>query len=702
MDFWVVAVAAGAGYLAQYWQNISKRNRFSLPELSSGDSNCGKPDSPGRSFHRLARRQKLADDVSTDGKRVSNGRLSDMYQVDSASAVEVASTSGFDGEKLGCTGEYEDRNLLYVSSLPPGCSTNENVLEHEAGNKVSGDISDNYEYLPSPLGSFHGPSRNRSSLRSKCSNRQFIKPVSSLESCLMAQLYKVHAEMEDYVFSFLPSASTPTMRPLFVSDGSQILNRAYGHSFSAQIGFKENKGHNGAYLEKNENLYGIPPLEFTKKMKKTRKGRSGRLSSSIKLVNGKRIHSQDGSPDSMILFCLGISIGIIASILTNKREVDNLKEVLKQTENLVQDLQEELEMKDSMTVKELANDNYESQDTCDNSCDRALNAFSPEMHLDGSTKYDDKKSYDQKAEESSETMSKIEAELEAELERLGLNISACSLDRRLSDIVELDPDFVADFTQGELREDMIHGQAAAQPKSYQDAGDTSTPHSGTYAVSPRELSLRLHEVIQSRLEERVQELETALQYSQRKLKLVESGHKNSWKEFSSNERRYSSTQEFSIANECYPMAQPLVMNLSEEALDAYNEAYIELMKIDDSEEQDLSLVAHENKHQEGFNPSDQHAFTDQNGGIGGSIPHLAIDDDTLSMEFFSSKTKAFGEHTSEVKEFKDVCVSEDENSDCDDEIEKQLIKQIVEKTKKGSPVVLNAQRVLFSMDESEH
>ena len=147
----------------------------------------------------------------------------------------------------------------------------------------------------------------------------------------------------------------------------------------------------------------------------------------------------------MILFCLGISIGIIASILTNKREVDNLKEVLKQTENLVQDLQEELEMKDSMTVKELANDNYESQDTCDNSCDRALNAFSPEMHLDGSTKYDDKKSYDQKAEESSETMSKIEAELEAELERLGLNISACSLDRRLSDIVEVSRLFIFEF-----------------------------------------------------------------------------------------------------------------------------------------------------------------------------------------------------------------------------------------------------------------
>lgn len=288
MDFWVFAVATGAGYFAKYWQNIS-RDRNSLPELSPGDSNYGRLESSGRSFHRLARRQKLADDVSTDRKWVS-------------SAAEVASTSGFDGEKLGSTGEYEDRNLLYASSLPPGCSTNENVLENEAGNRLSGDISDNYEYLPSTSGSFYGPSRNRSSLRTKCSNRQFIKPTSSLESCLMAQLYKVQAEMEDYVFSFLPLASTPTMRPLFVSDGSRILNRAYGHSFGAQIGFKENKGHNDAYLEKNENVYGIPPLEFTKKMQKTRKGRSGRLSSSIKLANGKRIYSQDGMVFISLIF----------------------------------------------------------------------------------------------------------------------------------------------------------------------------------------------------------------------------------------------------------------------------------------------------------------------------------------------------------------------------------------------------------------
>lgn len=45
--------------------------------------------------------------------------------------------------------------------------------------------------------------------------------------------------------------------------------------------------------------------------------------------------------------------------------------------------------------------------------------------------------------------------------------------------------------------------------------------------------------------------------------------------------------------------------------------------------------------------------------------------------------------------------SEDESSDCDDEMG-LLIKQIVEKTKKGSPVLINAQKALFSMGDLEH
>lgn len=129
---------------------------------------------------------------------------------------------------------------------------------------------------------------------------------------------------------------------------------------------------------------------------------------------------------------------MITSIVANKREIDRLSQRLKQTENLVQDLQEELEMKDSMTVKELQNENYGSQDTCDHSFyDKELNESSPEKHVDNSPRIDCKESYNKKAEQSSDSMSKIEAELEAELERLGLDMNASSLEGKLSELVEV-------------------------------------------------------------------------------------------------------------------------------------------------------------------------------------------------------------------------------------------------------------------------
>lgn len=137
---------------------------------------------------------------------------------------------------------------------------------------------------------------------------------------------------------------------------------------------------------------------------------------------------------------------MITSIMANKREIDKLRELLKQNENLVQDLQEELEMKDSMTVKELQNENYGSQDTCDHSSyDKELNEFSPEKHVDNSPRIDSKESYHQKVEQSSESMSKIEAELEAELERLGLDMNASSLEGKLSELVEVRIMFIFSF-----------------------------------------------------------------------------------------------------------------------------------------------------------------------------------------------------------------------------------------------------------------
>ncbi|KAJ7956472.1 Protein POLAR LOCALIZATION DURING ASYMMETRIC DIVISION AND REDISTRIBUTION like [Quillaja saponaria] len=521
----------------------------------------------------------------------------------------------------------------------------------------------------------------------------------------MAQLYKEHTETEDYVFSSLPSPRTPTRRPLFVSDGSRIISRANGDSFCSSIGSKENKLHKQA-CQGNNDVSGIPTLpeisslEVPKKIKfKMGKRQSGRSSTFSNKFRGRQFYSERGSPDGKILFCLGISIGVIASILANKKEVDKMKELLKQTENLVQDLQEELEMKDSMTVKELTNENYESQDTCDNSFyNRALGAFCSERHMDDSLKDECKESCDQKADESSGSMSKIEAELEVELERLGLNMNTSSLDRQLSDLVEHDPDFVADFAQGELKVGMVTGKDMAC-KSNDFPDDTSTPQSGDYAVSPHELSLRLHEVIQSRLEKRVNELEIALQNSQRKVQLIESEDKSHcWNNFSRYGRGSPSTTETQIAEECDFVAEPLIMNLSDEALAAYNEAYEELIRTEESEYVS-PLGIDGNDHNLGLESLDRHSLESQNGGENGSLDYLIVNAEDMSSDLYSNKVIMLEGKTTTASELN---VIGDENSDCENELERQLIKQIIERTKKGSPVVLNAQRMLHSMAEDEH
>lgn len=116
--------------------------------------------------------------------------------------------------------------------------------------------------------------------------------------------------------------------------------------------------------------------------------------------------------------------------------MDKLNGLLKQTENLVQDLHEELEMRDSLTVKELASGDYESQDTHNSSYNNeSLHVFSPQKKLHDSSKHCVEEYHCQHSEGAS--ISKIEAELEAELERLELNMNSFKLEDEYSEVAEV-------------------------------------------------------------------------------------------------------------------------------------------------------------------------------------------------------------------------------------------------------------------------
>ena len=124
----------------------------------------------------------------------------------------------------------------------------------------------------------------------------------------------------------------------------------------------------------------------------------------------------------------------MSNLIANKAEEEKLKDRLKESENLAQDLQEELEMKDSLTVKELVNDD-DSQDTHESSnSHEKISLFSNQTDSGVPIGYDDEESV---SLEKIESLSKIEAELEAELERLELSMKGSSLQEGKSDAFEV-------------------------------------------------------------------------------------------------------------------------------------------------------------------------------------------------------------------------------------------------------------------------
>ncbi|QCD80812.1 hypothetical protein DEO72_LG2g1135 [Vigna unguiculata] len=635
MDLWVVAAIAGAGCLARYFNKLSNNVDGSSP-LSLEDSYFENDVSPIQPF------------CTQTGRDALYRRASD---VDSEDCL-LGSDEGLESEKVGLFRNCSESDVLSVSNF--------NGYGNEQGTNVVGNCG----FLPYDLSAGklgHNPHGNRTSHRTKHLYGHISRPSNSLESCLMAQLCEEQVKLEESVFS--PSMA---IRSFIVGDRNQVIRRANNDEpFSGITGSEEYRLHREANKVKDESaLFGLPSLS---KIGSSNDAKKMKLNAGNgRKISGKHIHTQH---DASFLFSLGISFGIITSMLANKREMDKLRELLKQTENFVEDLQDELEMKDSMRVKELHNENYVSEGTYGHSlCDKELNGFSPEKHMDNFPITDFKESYGQKEEESSEAMSKIEAELEAEFERLGLNMNESDPERPHSELVEHVPVFVAHFAQAELQTNVIGGKDFFQSELNEEDSTTVVPVN--YAVSPHELTLRLHEVIQSRLEGRVKELEIALENSQRKLWFMESEHKNHSQKFFP--RKASSFSEGNVlaCNECEPVTEPLVMNLSAGAYNDFKENSPSSMHIPECEAANDIL-----------------AFPNAN-------------EERVSRELSSGEVTMLEGLSSSNYESNDVTA--DENCECDYEMERQLIRQIVERTKKGSPVFQNARRILYSMDKDEH
>ncbi|KAL7114885.1 hypothetical protein ACP275_04G149600 [Erythranthe tilingii] len=645
MDVWVVAAAAGAGYVAQRLKNLSKGKRLdSFPEYL----NLVKPESSSVRQNVKEKSSPLVT-VFPRTKNVEERENEQPCEEEAGSTAEKTSIGGYEDETSATADIFE--NGINSSSLSGFLSSGDFRGDWE--HRVRSDTdevftSDSLRHTSSSeVGFSYGFGMNRSSLRCRRVNSEAIKPQTSLESCLMAQLYNQHAKFEEYTYSSLRRLKKPSLRPFIVTDGSRIISSPpREHAFNGPTGKGECKLRDDIYSQENNTVLGVPKLPNVISGR-NKNEQASRRNGSTEIARGNQ-NSPQGISDRALIFNLGLTMGIVSSVMANKREMEKLNKLLKQTENLVQDLQEEIEMKDSLTVKEIAVEDYESKDV---HTDNDLLALSSERDYCEEYKY-------QKNEE--ESLSKIEAELEAELERLESTINSSRLEAKLSKRNELDPDLMSDCYEGELSYDLF-GAKKTENRAYGESG-SSTPRSVNYAVSPRELSLRLHEVIQTRLEERIKELETALENSQRKDKYVESSENIP----SENKAQTCSTQESPITSrdggEEEIVGHPVVINLSGEALSAYNEAYEEMMKESESDEEDLQ-----------FGNDDSVLNGNGETGFDGRME----EEDVCTNDVIGWSSSA------------------DESED--DEMERMLIRQIVEKAKQGSPAVLKAHReLLFS------
>ncbi|KAJ6795433.1 Uncharacterized protein M6B38_226700 [Iris pallida] len=605
--------------------------------------------------------------------------------------------SPMDGEKVRFVSDHS--SLL---SLQPWVFRKESCLNVEEKMSVDGGLdrftgASQAELSPRNVNLRYrrgGGGRGRNCLRSKNSCRYSVKPVVSAGNCLIPQLYTEDFEFGERGFTSA-SSDAPALRPLVITDGRRIISKSTNESSCVSLEKGLRNEVDQASSGRVESVIGIPPLPKVRSPNlKVREAQHLKQDMSNTHTTCKSSNLQD-SPDRILLLCFGINIGVISTFLSNRREVERLNDLLKHNENLVQDLQEELEMKESLTVNELPNE----------ACEKELKgSYTNMVHsLDSLKIHDPPPSFPSQERDGNDCLclpksrgnmelSKIEAELEAELERLELDMNATSLEGRISAFSEMDPDLVGDIVQGELRADMLKGGSrSGQVDVNRDSKGTSTTetHDVNYAVSPRELSLRLHEVIQFRLEERVKELENALQCSQKEIEFMQGERvlSQSQRSFSNSENGPSPCKESpTLMREDSSLSQALCLNLSGDALNAYDEAYEEFMRIADTPDYVPYMTDTNNEVQgDKLLPSDGSLVCDQEDSNEGN--KTSVDTNSFRREVWWEQMLS--------RSFSDDGGSDD----TDDEEGKLLIQQIIEKTKKGSPLVMHAQRMLYAMED---
>eukprot|EP01018_Ginkgo_biloba_P014157 Gb_19929 [translate_table: standard] len=219
-------------------------------------------------------------------------------------------------------------------------------------------------------------------------------------------------------------------------------------------------------------------------------------------------------------FNFGLGFGVMFMVTSSKNEIEKLRELLKETESLVKNLQQEINRRDlcaSSQIVHTANNSISGchQDTNEETKKRkdevgfGSQSSSASLAAEISTE-----EYDGSAHSiiTTETMSRhsgmaqLEAELEAELERMQLDLTDGRSEQGSFAGIEM-MDTIVDNVDSSTSE--IPGK-----KSNHERENVC---GGNYSVSPIELEKRLHQLLQKRQEEHIAELEADLKSTENKL-----------------------------------------------------------------------------------------------------------------------------------------------------------------------------------------
>ena len=214
-------------------------------------------------------------------------------------------------------------------------------------------------------------------------------------------------------------------------------------------------------------------------------------------------------------FKLGVGCGLLYVIAATKNELSKMVELRKEMEIILQNMKGELQCKYALinplkqcdeALAELSISDIQEV-SCSNSnlsVNSQKNCVQPELKSNmGCNRFLD---YDiGKEDECAEEINELQAEFEYELQRLQLYLDG---EDAFEDAQQKSVEVVVNDSSSKSQSSSF-GEIIMEPQ--EESYDIS------FGVPPLELERRLHELLESRLEERIMELESALKYATKKL-----------------------------------------------------------------------------------------------------------------------------------------------------------------------------------------